>query len=84
MYLGYIPRVGWDLVDRLVPAMAASSSSGAAAFDVDAVIEKLLEVRGGRPGNQVALLETDIRSLCTTAREIFLQQPVLRELKAPI
>ena len=35
--------------------MASSS------FDVDAVITKLLEVRGSRPGKQVNLTETAIR-----------------------
>ena len=58
--------------------MASSS------FDVDDVITKLLEVRGSRPGKQVNLTETEIRGLCTGAREIFMSQPVLLELEAPI
>ena len=55
-----------------------------AGLDVDAVIAKLLEVRGSRPGKQVNLNEADIRGLCTAAREIFMNQPVLLELEAPI
>jgi serine/threonine-protein phosphatase PP1 catalytic subunit len=52
--------------------------------DLDSVIERLLEVRGSRPGKQVQLLETEIRHLCTKAREIFISQPILLELEAPI
>jgi len=54
------------------------------AEGIDAIITKLLEVRGSRPGKQVNLLEAEIRGLCTTAREIFLKQPTLLELEAPI
>jgi len=52
--------------------------------DVDKVIEKLLEVRGFRPGKQVNLTEAEIKSLCNKAREIFISQPILLELEAPI
>eukprot|EP00199_Chlamydomonas_sp_CCMP681_P002063 CAMPEP_0119104540 /NCGR_PEP_ID=MMETSP1180-20130426/2729_1 /TAXON_ID=3052 ORGANISM="Chlamydomonas cf sp, Strain CCMP681" /NCGR_SAMPLE_ID=MMETSP1180 /ASSEMBLY_ACC=CAM_ASM_000741 /LENGTH=400 /DNA_ID=CAMNT_0007089335 /DNA_START=134 /DNA_END=1337 /DNA_ORIENTATION=- len=50
---------------------------------VDEIIERLLEVRNGR-GRQVQLAETDIRMLCLTAKEIFMSQPNLLELEAPI
>ncbi|TYZ57873.1 hypothetical protein PybrP1_010273 [[Pythium] brassicae (nom. inval.)] len=53
-------------------------------IDVDTIIEKLLSVRGERPGTQVNLAESDIRELCLYAREAFLSQPLLLELKAPI
>lgn len=53
-------------------------------IDLDSVIERLLEVRGSRPGKQVQLLENEIRFLCTKAREIFIAQPILLELEAPI
>ncbi len=52
--------------------------------DLDSVIDRLLEVRGSRPGKQVQLLEAEIRYLCTKAREIFISQPILLELEAPI
>ena len=52
--------------------------------DLDSIIDRLLEVRGSRPGKQVQLLETEIRHLCTKAREIFINQPILLELEAPI
>ena len=52
--------------------------------DLDFIIDRLLEVRGSRPGKQVQLLEGEIRFLCTKAREIFISQPILLELEAPI
>jgi serine/threonine-protein phosphatase PP1 catalytic subunit len=51
---------------------------------VDTIIEKLLSVRGSRPGRQVHLTEEELRFLCTTCRQIFLSQPALLELVAPI
>jgi hypothetical protein len=51
---------------------------------VDDIIERLLEVRNGRPGKQVQLAENEIRVLCLTAKEIFMSQPNLLELEAPI
>ena len=53
-------------------------------INVDSIIDSLLQVRGARPGRQVNLSEGEIRWLCIRAREIFIQQPVLLELEAPI
>lgn len=53
-------------------------------IDVDNIIEQLLAVRGARPGRQVNLTENEIKWLCTKSREVFIQQPVLLELEAPI
>jgi serine/threonine-protein phosphatase PP1 catalytic subunit len=52
-------------------------------FVLDRIITRLLEVRG-KPGKQVQLSEAEIRQLCITSREIFLKQPNLLELEAPI
>lgn len=52
--------------------------------DLNSIIDRLLMVRGSRPGKQVDLLEHEIKFLCTKAREIFIQQPILLELEAPI
>lgn len=51
---------------------------------LDDIIRRLTEVRLARPGKQVQLSEAEIKELCTTARDIFLQQPNLLELEAPI
>jgi serine/threonine-protein phosphatase PP1 catalytic subunit len=53
-------------------------------IDVDSIIQRLLEVRGNRPGRNVSLQEGEIRGLCMKAREIFISQPILLELEAPI
>ena len=53
-------------------------------YDVNQLIDKLLDVRGARPGKQVALTEGEIKWLCTRSREVFMTQPVLLELEAPI
>ncbi|KAJ3353018.1 Serine/threonine-protein phosphatase pp1 [Entophlyctis luteolus] len=53
-------------------------------IDIDSVIDRLLEVRGGKPGRQVQLAEHEVRYLCNKSREIFISQPILLELEAPI
>lgn len=53
-------------------------------LDVDSIIDKLLEVRGARPGKQVFLTEDEVTQLCVKARDIFMRQPILLELEAPI
>ncbi|CAI8601860.1 unnamed protein product [Vicia faba] len=50
---------------------------------LDGIINRLLEVRG-RPGKQVQLSEGEIKQLCMVSRDIFLKQPNLLELEAPI
>ena len=55
--------------------------------DIDGIISRLLEVRGQKSGSgvkQVQLTELEIRSLCQRAREVFISQPILLELEAPI
>lgn len=49
---------------------------------VDDILRRLLE--GGRRGKQVQLSEAEIRQLCLSARRIFLSQPTLLDLHAPI
>ncbi|KAJ5069300.1 serine/threonine-protein phosphatase pp1-alpha catalytic subunit [Anaeramoeba ignava] len=52
-------------------------------FDVDSIIERLVAMKDSKikdPG----LTEKEIRTLCEKAREIFLSQPILLELEAPI
>lgn len=41
-------------------------------------------MRGSRPGKNVQLTENEIRGLCLKSREIFLSQPILLELEAPL
>lgn len=53
-------------------------------MDVDDIIDRLLEVRGSKPSKHFQLKESEIKQLCVAARDIFLQQPNLLELEAPI
>jgi len=53
-------------------------------LNVDDVIDKCLEVRGGKPGKLVQIAEGQLKALCTAAREIFLSQSALLELEAPL
>lgn len=50
---------------------------------LDGLIERLLEGRKNR-GKRIQLAETEIRQLCVTAKEVFLRQPILLELEAPV
>ncbi|CAH1795600.1 unnamed protein product [Owenia fusiformis] len=52
-------------------------------LNVDSIIEQLLSVRNS-PGKQVQLPESQIRQLCQISRNIFLEQPMLVELEAPV
>ncbi|KAF7305602.1 Serine/threonine-protein phosphatase [Mycena chlorophos] len=53
-------------------------------IDLDSVIDRLVEGRGNKPGRTVKLQEYEIQYLCTRSREIFMSQPMLLELEAPI
>lgn len=55
-----------------------------AALDVDQMIQNLLFVRSARPGKEVMLPERQITLLCHAVRDIFISQPILLELEAPI
>ena len=53
-------------------------------LNIDSIIQRLLDVRGSRPGKYVQLTELEIFGLCLKSREIFLSQPILLELEAPL
>lgn len=53
-------------------------------FNIDNIIDRLLEVRGSKPGKPVQLSEHEIKEICYKSREIFISQPILLELEAPI
>lgn len=68
-----------DLVPDLVLKMSAGND-----IDIDSIIERLLSVLSQRPGKMVNLENREIKALCVKSREIFISQPVLLELEAPI
>jgi serine/threonine-protein phosphatase PP1 catalytic subunit len=51
---------------------------------VDQMIDILLSARNKKPGTPVDLVAADATLLCTQAREVFMNQPMLLELGAPI
>ena len=53
-------------------------------YDVDEIINKLLQSRKYKPGAKVQLEENEIKWLCYKSRDIFMSQPILLELEAPI
>jgi len=57
---------------------------GDTELNIDEMITRLLEVKNNRPGRQVQMSEGEVRALCEKSREIFLSQPILLELEAPL
>ena len=53
-------------------------------LNIDSIITRLLEVRGSKPCKSVNLGESEIRGLCLKSKEVFLSQPILLELDAPL
>lgn len=50
---------------------------------LDGLTERLLEGRRNR-GKRIQLAESEIRKLCISAKDVFLSQPILLELEAPV
>jgi hypothetical protein len=60
---------------------------GAAAQDeswIDGMIDQLLQARNKKPGTPVEISVQDATTLCNQARDVFMSQPMLLELGAPI
>jgi len=51
---------------------------------IDSIIELLLSARNKKPGTPVDLEPAQATQLCNKARDIFMNQPMLLELGAPI
>jgi hypothetical protein len=70
-----------------MPATPTTSSAPAAAAPegwIDSMIDLLLSARNKKPGTPVELSAQDATQLCVQAREVFMSQPMLLELGAPI
>jgi len=52
--------------------------------DVDDIIARMLEKRNSPPGSKVELKTHEVRYLIEKSREIFISQPVLLDLEAPL
>lgn len=53
-------------------------------FNIDDIIKKLLDLNKLHLGSHISLSECEIKYLCRESQEIFLSQPILLDLKAPI
>ena len=53
-------------------------------LDVDRCIDKLRGAAAKGPGAPKDLSEAEIKGLCATSRDVFMSQPMLLELEAPI
>ena len=53
-------------------------------LDIDSIIKRLIEVRNEKPGKFVNLKIEEIQGLIVSARDIFMDQPMLLELTAGI
>merc|ERR1712106_1097610 len=69
---------------RLELSSEHTSKMAEGEINIDNIIQRLLEVRGSRPGKTVQMTEAEVRGLCLKSRELFLQQPILLELEAPL
>jgi len=67
-------------------AGGGAAGGGASPADnwVDSMIDLLLSARNKKPGTPVDIAAADATQLCTLAREVFMNQPMLLELGAPI
>lgn len=65
-------------------APAVSSSREETVARVEACIKRLVAVRDEPPGTEVHLSEDDLVWISRTSRDVFLEQPMLLEVDAPI
>jgi len=52
--------------------------------EVDQIIRKLLALKNARPGKNALLKESEILFLCDQAKKIFMKQPMLLKVEAPV
>lgn len=63
----------------------SGSTGGGITIDIDEVISRLLESGfKGRTSKHICLKNNEIALICQTSREIFLSQPILLDLSAPV
>lgn len=54
------------------------------SYNIDTIIDKLLEVRNQKPGRQIDLSEPEIIQLCQQSKELFMSQPIMLKINAPL
>mmetsp|Transcript_117660 Transcript_117660/g.366558 ORF Transcript_117660/g.366558 Transcript_117660/m.366558 type:complete len:327 (-) Transcript_117660:222-1202(-) len=67
------------------PLKRRRSDEASSDLDVDSVLDRLLAVRKRHPSGQIVMLPPEIvQALCARVREVFMEQPMLLELEAPL
>jgi hypothetical protein len=69
---------------QIAPASAQATVKSTNGAELNNIIDRLLDVRGSRPGKLVQLLDREIQYLCSKAKEVFVSQPMLLELEVPL
>lgn len=78
-------RTGAAPTPTAAAAAATESTRGSTTIEVEAIIQRLKAcLRQPRQQHTVQLTHQEITGLCNASREIFMEQPVLLELEAPI
>merc|ERR1712112_530834 len=75
-------RPGWPRstdTQTPLPTLIQTLKMAEGEINIDNIIQRLLEVRGSRPGKTVQMTEAEVRGLCLKSRELF-----LLELEAPL
>ena len=83
----YVRRLAQQQKVKNTSAIKMMRQVGAAPQDdswIDGMIDQLLQARNKKPGTPVEISVQDATTLCNQAREVFLSQPMLLELGAPI
>mmetsp|Transcript_53233 Transcript_53233/g.105773 ORF Transcript_53233/g.105773 Transcript_53233/m.105773 type:complete len:335 (+) Transcript_53233:185-1189(+) len=74
-----------DAAPGTPPHKRRRGDGNGAEVDIDSVLDKLLVVRKRHPTGQIVALDPQVVSfLCASARDIFMEQPMLLEVEAPI
>ncbi|GAA6058249.1 hypothetical protein JCM3770_006076 [Rhodotorula araucariae] len=69
----------------LLSTSPTQAPKGAATFDIDDMISRLLDAGySGKVTKSVCLKNAEITAICQAAREVFLSQPTLIELSPPV
>ncbi|KAF9196159.1 hypothetical protein BGZ50_001855 [Haplosporangium sp. Z 11] len=68
-----------------IPFLGSSSDKGSKIMDIDDMISRLLDAGySGKIAKNICLRNNEIVYICQNAREVFLSQPTLIELNAPV
>ncbi|KAJ1559342.1 hypothetical protein HK405_011003, partial [Cladochytrium tenue] len=82
--LGSTDGAGSATPGTISSSLASNDAKFGSQFDVDDMIQRLLEVRKKRSARTVCLKPAEITYVCQRSKEIFLDQPMLLELNAPV